>query len=146
MKKNLLIAAILMLLTTSSLLATDTVVTNTQSAAKQLCAVQPKAPNSNSNIYNISRGFVNLTTCWLEIFRCMVYRNSEVPFWGFVAGTIEGTGLTGMRAFGGFTDVIFLGFDIGRIYNDKFQDFVWNSQWLPNADLSSQNAHTSLHI
>ena len=65
----------------------------------------------------------------------MVYRNSEVPFWGFIAGAVEGSGLTGMRAFGGVTDVMFLGFDIGSIYNDQFQDFVWNSKWVPKSSL-----------
>jgi hypothetical protein len=90
---------------------------------------------NNNNFYNMGRGVVNLTTCWLEVFRCMVYRNSEVPFWGFIGGAVEGTGLTGMRAFGGVTDVMFLGFDIGSIYNDQFQDFVWSSKWVPKSSL-----------
>jgi hypothetical protein len=134
MKKHLLISTIALLLTTTTLLGTETVTTdNVQNTAKQTSAVQAK--ETNNNFYNMGRGVVNLTTCWLEVFRCMVYRNSEVPFWGFIAGAVEGSGLTGMRAFGGVTDVMFLGFDIGSIYNDQFQDFVWNSKWVPKASL-----------
>jgi hypothetical protein len=142
MKKNLLISAIVILLATTTMFATDTASTNkTQPEIQQTNAVQEKS----GNLYNMGRGVVNLTTCWLEVFRCMVYRNSEVPFWGFVAGTVEGAGLTGMRAFGGVTDFIFLGFDIGSIYNDQFREFIWDSNWVPAASLqNARKAKSSL--
>ena len=110
-------------------------------ATKAVCPVVTKshAGNNHHNFYNIGRGMVNITTCWLEVFRCMLYRNSEVPFWGLVAGTVEGSGLTAMRAFGGVTDVIFLGFDIGSIYNDQFQEFVWDSRWVPSSSMQVAN-------
>lgn len=134
MKKYLLISVTAMLLSITPLFALECATTTIQSSEVQ--------PESNNNFYNMGRGVVNIGTCWLEVFRCMVYRNSEVPFWGFIAGTVEGTGLTGMRAFGGVTDVMFLGFDIGSIYNDQFQDFVWNSKWIPKSSL--QNARKAV--
>ncbi|MDD4817463.1 MAG: hypothetical protein PHI85_05800 [Victivallaceae bacterium] len=89
-------------------------------------------PVENGNFYNIGRGFVNIFTCFLEVPRGMVYRNSEIPFWGFVGGAVEGAGLTGVRALSGVTDVLFVGFDRGAWFNKTtFQDFVWDSEWLP---------------
>ncbi len=86
----------------------------------------------NSNLANMGRGVVNIGTCFLEVPRAMVYRNSELPFWGFVGGAVEGTGLTAMRAFSGVTDILFLGFDRGMWFNNTtFCDYVWDSQWLP---------------
>jgi hypothetical protein len=134
MKRSLLLITIAILLSTTTLFSAEsTAITTTQHPTLTTPTVQ-----TNNNFYNMGRGVVNIGTCWLELFRCMVYRNSEVPLWGFIAGAVEGSGLTGMRAFGGITDFIFLGFDIGSIYNDKFQEFVWNSQWIPNSSL--QNA------
>ena len=90
----------------------------------------------HGNLYNIGRGFANIFTCFLEVPRSIVYRNSEIPFWGFVGGAVEGAGLTGVRAFSGVTDVIFVGFDRGVWFNDTtFQDFVWESEWLPEENL-----------
>jgi hypothetical protein len=88
----------------------------------------------HGNFYKMGRGFMNIGTCWMEVFRCMVYRNSEVPFWGFIAGSIEGTGLTAMRAFGGVTDVLFLGFGFDGLYGGQFKDFVWQSPWVPKEE------------
>lgn len=77
----------------------------------------------------IARGFTNIATCPLEMPRCMILGNSAVPFWGFVAGAVDGIGTTGMRAFSGVTDVLFFGFDAGTVYNDDFREFVWESRW-----------------
>ena len=136
MKRNLLIITITILLSTTLFTADSSAISTTTVTTLSTTAQTNKT--DNNNFYNMGRGVVNIGTCWLELFRCMVYRNSEVPFWGFIAGAVEGSGLTGMRAFGGVTDFIFLGFDIGSIYNDKFQEFVWNSQWIPASSL--QNA------
>jgi len=133
MKRNLLIITITILLSTTLFTADSSAISTTT-----VTALATTTQTDNNNFYNMGRGVVNIGTCWLELFRCMVYRNSEVPFWGFIAGAVEGSGFTGMRAFGGVTDFIFLGFDIGSIYNDKFQEFVWNSQWIPESSL--QNA------
>ncbi len=99
--------------------------------------VEPTKYESNNNFYNMGRGVVNLSTCWLEVFRCTLYRNSEVPFWGFIGGAVEGVGLTGMRAFGGVPDILFLGFDVGSIYGDQFGDFIWQSPWILNPEQDS---------
>lgn len=77
----------------------------------------------------IARGLTNVATCPLEMPRCMILGNSAVPFWGFVAGAVDGVGTTAMRAFSGVTDVMFLGFDAGTVYNDDFREFVWESRW-----------------
>jgi hypothetical protein len=139
MKRSLLLITIAILLSTTTLFSAESAaITTTQHPT----LTTPTVQTNNNNFYNMGRGVVNIGTCWLELFRCMVYRNSEVPLWGFIAGAVEGSGLTGMRAFGGITDFIFLGFDIGSIYNDKFQEFVWNSQWIPNSSL--QNAQKTI--
>lgn len=90
------------------------------------------------NLYHMGRGVVNIGTCWLEVFRCMIYRNSEAPFWGFVAGAVEGCGFTMLRAFSGVTDILFLGFEPGNIFEPRFAEFVWDSPWIPAKDLQLQ--------
>lgn len=96
-------------------------------------AVEP-SPSScpaATNLYRVGRGLTNIGTCALEMPRCMLYDNSEVPFWGAIAGAFEGAGCTAMRAFAGVVDVISFGFDAGRVYDENFRDFVWQSKWLP---------------
>ncbi len=83
------------------------------------------------HLYRVGRGFANLGTCFLEVPRCILLRNGEVPFWGAVSGAFEGVGCTGMRAFAGLIDVLFVGYDPGAVYHGSFRDFVWESAWLP---------------
>ncbi len=83
------------------------------------------------NLFHMGRGVVNIGTCWLEIFRCMLYRNAEAPFWGFVSGAVEGSGFTVIRAFTGVTDILFFGFEPGNIFEPRFAEFVWQSPWMP---------------
>ena len=85
------------------------------------------------NFRHLGRGAANLVTCFLEVPRCMLLRNSEVPFWGTVSGAFEGVGCTGMRAFAGAADVLSLGFDAGRVYTPAFREYVWQSRWLPES-------------
>jgi putative exosortase-associated protein (TIGR04073 family) len=89
------------------------------------------AQEENCNLRNMGRGVVNIVTCALEIPRCMVYRNSEMPFWGLIAGAVDGAGCTAMRAVTGVTDILFLGFDYGTAFNQCFRTYVWESRWLP---------------
>jgi putative exosortase-associated protein (TIGR04073 family) len=96
--------------------------------------------SSNNNFYNMGRGLTNVATCWMEVFRCMIYRNSQAPFWGFVAGTVEGAGMTAVRAFTGVTDLLFLGFEPGNIFEPRFAEFVWESPWLPSPELQYKPA------
>ncbi len=79
----------------------------------------------------MGRGIVNICTCFLEMPRCMLYRHSEVPFWGLVGGAVEGVGCTVMRAVTGMTDLLFLGYDYGLVFNRDFCPEVWDSPWLP---------------
>ena len=85
----------------------------------------------SSNLDHIGRGVTNLLTCYMEVPRCMLYQNSKVPLWGMIYGTLEGVCLTPLRAFGGVTDVVFLGYDPGLIYdNAALPDYVWESDWV----------------
>lgn len=92
----------------------------------------------NCNLRNMGRGVVNIVTCFLEIPRCMVYRNCEMPFWGLIAGAVDGTGCTVMRAVTGVTDILFLGFDYGTAFNRSFRPCVWDSRWLPPAPVKGE--------
>ncbi|MDD3154215.1 MAG: hypothetical protein PHS41_05055 [Victivallaceae bacterium] len=87
------------------------------------------ADQSSHNGAHMWRGVVNICTCFFELPRCMILGNSRLPFFGFIGGAVEGVGLTGVRCFAGLTDVIFLGFDPGRIYSKNFAPYVWNSPW-----------------
>ena len=87
---------------------------------------------ANNNFANISRGVINIVTCAAEIPRGWVYEDSQMPFWGFISGTVVGSGLTVMRCFSGVADVITLGFNRADYFNDtNFQEFVWQSDWVP---------------
>ncbi len=98
-----------------------------------VCAADGESGESALNLhaYRVGRGLANLVTCFLEVPRCVLLRNGEVPFWGAVSGAFEGVGCTGMRAFAGLIDVLFLGYDPGAVYHGVFRDFVWESPWLP---------------
>ncbi len=86
-----------------------------------------------NNLYNMGRGLVNILTCWLEVPRCLIYHNSQVPVMGLVVGACQGVGLTGMRAFAGVADVASFGFMTDSIYKSyhDFGEWVWNSRWVP---------------
>lgn len=109
----------------------------------QPAAAAEKAPEKagengkgfGTHLFNMGRGVVNIGTCWVEVFRCMFYRNAEVPFYGFVFGACEGAGFTVMRAFTGVTDILFLGFEPANIFEPRFAEFVWESPWMPPQDL-----------
>ena len=85
----------------------------------------------NGNLDNIARGLTNMATCFLEVPRCIIVRNNEVPLFGFISGAVEGTGNTAMRAFSGATDVVLFGFLGKNIYGKSFPEFIWESNWKP---------------
>lgn len=88
--------------------------------------------SSGNNFANMGRGLVNILTCFLEVPRCLVYRNGQVPVLGVLAGACEGTGLTGVRAFAGVADLLSFGFMPDAIYrvNADFHEWVWDSPWV----------------
>lgn len=88
--------------------------------------------SSGNNFANMGRGLVNILTCFLEVPRCLVYRNGQVPVLGLVAGACEGAGLTGVRAFAGVADFLSFGFMPDAIYrvNADFHEWVWDSPWV----------------
>ena len=85
------------------------------------------------NLCNMGRGIVNIATCWLEIPRCIIYHNSQVPVMGTIVGICEGAGFTVVRAFSGVMDFISFGFMSDSIYNSthEFKEWVWDSRWQP---------------
>jgi len=107
----------------------------TKAPAAAVCPAKCDKPAAETEagfdfrLSRIARGLTNVATCPLELPRRMILGNSAVPFWGFVAGAVDGVGTTAMRAFSGVTDVMFLGFDAGTVYNDDFREFVWESRW-----------------
>ena len=93
----------------------------------------PAENGSGNNFANMGRGLVNIVTCFLEVPRCLVYRNGQVPVLGLLAGACEGAGLTGVRAFAGVADFLSFGFMTDAIYrvNADFHEWVWESPWVP---------------
>ena len=91
-----------------------------------------EARSSGNNFANMGRGLVNILTCFLEVPRCLLYRNSQVPVLGVVAGACEGAGLTGVRAFAGAADLLSFGFmtDVTYRVNPNFHEWVWDSPWV----------------
>ena len=87
--------------------------------------------HDDSNFFRIGRGFVNLVTCWLEVPRCMLYQNSNIPVIGLAIGAGQGGLFTSGRAISGVADILFLGFDYGLMFSKQFPNFVWQADWVP---------------
>lgn len=85
------------------------------------------------NFCNMGRGLVNVVTCWMEVPRCLVYHNSQLPVLGLVVGSIQGAGFTAIRAFAGVADVLSFGFMTDSVYDccHGFEDYVWDARWVP---------------
>ena len=118
MGKHLAMALLAGFLTLSSAFAADN--TNDE------CSCQ-------RNFYNMGRGLTNIVTCWLEVPRCLIYHNSQVPVMGLVVGACEGVGMTAIRAFAGVADFASFGFMTDSIYRSchDFNEWVWESRWVP---------------
>ena len=106
---------------------------NKEAEPAAVAATEEEQWDYERNLYNMGRGFVNIGTCWLEIPRCFIYHNSQVPVMGAVVGVVEGTGLTLVRAFSGVADIVSLGFMSDSIFEStfKFKEWVWESRWVP---------------
>ena len=78
-----------------------------------------------------ARGLSNVSLCWLEIPRCVVYDNYEVPFFGVIAGLFEGPVLMIARGGSGLVDILSFGFSGNSIHSAKFPDYVWEAKWKP---------------
>jgi putative exosortase-associated protein (TIGR04073 family) len=86
------------------------------------------APNP---AFCFGRGLSNLALCWLEIPRCVVYDNAEIPFFGILVGIPEGALLTVARVGSGVFDILSLGFSGDALHGKRFPDFIWESKWMP---------------
>ena len=86
------------------------------------------------NLCNMGRGLVNVATCWLEVPRCLIYHNSQLPVLGVVVGACQGAGFTVIRAFAGVADIASFGFMSDSIYTSchDFNEWVWDSRWVPH--------------
>ena len=120
-----------------AVLAAACVVSFSVAAAENQTAAPAAAECSScsceKNFYNMGRGLVNIVTCWLEVPRCLIYHNSQVPVMGAVVGACEGAGLTVIRAFAGVADFLSFGFMTDSIYETTydFKEWVWDSRWIP---------------
>lgn len=80
--------------------------------------------------FKMTRGVVNLATCWVELPRCMHVETMDNPVVGPMKGLFKGLGLTVVRAVAGTMDVATFGtvddtFTIYDRYN--FPYFVWQN-------------------
>ena len=106
------------------------------SAPAAAAAETPAAAEEYSckkNFYNMGRGLTNIVTCFLEVPRCLIYHNSQVPVMGMVVGACQGAGMTVIRAFAGVADFASFGFMTDSIYHSchDFGEWVWESRWVP---------------
>ena len=100
--------------------------------AAEAAAAQTSCP-AEKNLCNMGRGIVNIVTCWLEVPRCLVYYNSQLPVLGAVVGAVQGAGFTATRAFAGVADFASFGFMTDSIYKSchGFEEYVGESRWVP---------------
>ena len=102
--------------------------------ASAVCAESTgNANDCSKNFSNVGRGFVNVVTCWMEVPRCLVYHNSQVPVLGLVVGACQGAGFTAIRAFAGVADILSFGYMSDSIYKScyGFEEWVWDERWVP---------------
>ncbi|MBO5924028.1 MAG: hypothetical protein J6Q81_05895 [Lentisphaeria bacterium] len=90
--------------------------------------------SAEKNLMNMGRGLVNVATCWVEVPRCLIYHNSQVPVLGLVVGACQGAGFTAVRAFAGVADFLSFGFMSDSIYKSchGFDEWVWEERWVPH--------------
>ena len=124
--RRFLLAAVCAMMLTGAVFAAETA-----APAETAQPAETAETEERSNLANMGRGLVNILTCFLEVPRCLVYRNCEKPIFGLIAGAVNGTGCTAMRLMTGVTDILTLGFDYGTTFNETFRPFVWQSRWLP---------------
>ena len=105
---------------------------NTQVKAEAVQTQECACP-AEKNLCNMGRGLVNIVTCWMEVPRCLVYYNSQLPVLGVVIGAVQGAGFTATRAFAGVADFASFGFMTDSIYKSchGFEEYVWEARWGP---------------
>ncbi|QSH41772.1 hypothetical protein P0136_06310 [Lentisphaerota bacterium ZTH] len=113
---------------------TTTTTTTTKTVTRSTTPEKAEKPKKKSGInpaYCLARGLTNITFCWLELPRCMIYDNAQIPFFGLIVGVPEGVLFTVARAFTGVFDIVTLGFSGEALHGPRFPDFVFQSNWLP---------------
>ena len=106
---------------------------NAPAATAEAVQCQESCTGVEKNLCNMGRGLVNIVTCWLEVPRCLVYHNSQLPVLGAVVGAVQGAGFTATRAFAGVADFASFGFMSDSIYKccHGFEEYVWEARWVP---------------
>ena len=94
----------------------------------------PKArenPGSMSEtcLFGLKRGLVNLSTCWIEIPRCLSYETTARPLSSPILGPLTGASYTAMRAVMGAIDLLSGGMNGYYTYSDFLPDFPWEGEW-----------------
>lgn len=92
----------------------------------------PVQTKANSMALRFARGLTNLTLCWLEIPRCMVYDNAVIPVFGLIVGIPEGAIYTTGRAISGVIDILSFTFAGSSLHNERFPEFIWDAKWMPD--------------
>ena len=85
---------------------------------------------SETCLFGLKRGIVNLTTCWIEIPRCLSYESTARPLSSPILGTLTGASYTGMRAIMGAIDLLSGGMNGYYSYSDFLPDFPWEGEWV----------------
>jgi putative exosortase-associated protein (TIGR04073 family) len=107
----------------ASAVATQPAVTPSQKA-------EPQYESLNNPVLCFGRGIVNVSTCWLEIPRCVIYDNAAIPFFGVIVGIPEGALFTVARALTGVADIVSFGFIGNAMYGRSYPDFIWDANWM----------------
>jgi len=109
----------------------DATAVATQPAAAPSQKAEPQYESLNNPVLCFGRGLVNVSTCWLEIPRCVIYDNAAIPFFGVIVGIPEGALFTVARAVTGVADIVSFGFIGNAMYGRSYPDFIWDANWMP---------------
>jgi len=80
--------------------------------------------------FKMTRGLVNVATCWVEIPRCIHVETADNPVIGPIKGFLKGGGLMMVRVVGGAMDLATFGTvdDTYTVYDKyAFPYFVWQN-------------------
>jgi len=81
-------------------------------------------------LFGLKRGFLNLSTCWIEIPRCISFESTARPLSSPILGPLTGATYTAIRAVLGAVDLVSGGTNGYYAYSDFLPDFPWESEWV----------------
>ncbi len=91
-------------------------------------------PKEINPINAYTRGFVNISTFWLEVPRNLILDVNKYPFFGLLTGSLKGLYFSGARVCLSAVDIFMFGTTGPSAYDpDTFPEYVWESYWNPYA-------------